>query len=1037
MHALSSTSVNHNPYEPVPLPSSAGGYKHVPIAILERLTQIKAIPYLNQIAGVSILILERVQKVKSNGDQCNLMIEKIDKILYSVVKMCFTNPDMLQEGLLESLAKLTETLQKVDAFMRTQQATNKFKRFLRHQEHSMQLEDCKNCLQQAIDTFALHVVASQSSPLAEIKAGSVEQHQEILSLLAEIPVDSISIADSNETHSLLSRITYSSSTLSLDLLPSPPQIFHGRDRELKDVVDILLQDSTRVALLGPGGIGKTSLARTTLHNEKIVAKFAYRYFVSCESAITPGDLKAAMALTFGLELSGDVSNTIVTFLLKRSSCLLILDNFETPWEPTQTRNQVEAFLALLADIQQVSLLITMRGLERPLNVRWTRPFFPPLQPLSDIAARSVFSDIADITDDPDMSELLSLTGNLPLVVTLIASEASVEGCAETLSRWTSEDTAMLSDGYTKESNLELSLRVSLSSPRMKAAPEALHLLSLLSVLPDGASDAVLIYGSSYFLQHKSTLLRTSLAYNGTDGRLKCLPPVREFVKKAHGPTAVMARTIRLYWNAPLQIWTEYKIPPGSMLTDFIREVGNITSLLEWEFRNTTASADLEDIANWIFRLNQFSGQVLAISNPLRDIFATIARQLNNSKLLGLVTKWRFEGDFGAPIVASEAPALISEALELFETTKDRGRFQNQVGMYYFRLSDYEKATLHWQAGEELASRANDQLGWHLSIFLLALCKNTTGNYEEALLLANEAQRIAGIAGSFRMEINAIEQQLSASIELGYFIRGLGLCENIKHLALAASLANTTDKLSLIDLEAELYLCQTKYPESKSLHNQIVQMSSVSKGEPFHANSLATILSIDIQLGVIDSESQVLEILNKSRNIFTSRGFYRGLPMCDRILADFLVSVGRKSDARELYQRCAHTPGASASIKAACFGALGDVRLGLGDMQSTTRWAVTFCAFAQGTGSRLWLSWAFRILADLFLAQAEPDTAYALFEVALDAFTRMDVHRGKAECFIGLADIFEGAGKTTEAKEMFNEVQKMFEKSGITGNKFEQ
>ena len=89
----------------------------------------------------------------------------------------------------------------------------------------------------------------------------------------------------------------------------------------------------------------------------------------------------------------------------------------------------------------------MRGAERPGNIRWTRPFLPPLIPISSDAARKIFYDISNpVDDEAQVTELLQLTDNLPLAVTLIASLASFEGCDLVFRRWKSESTAMLSDG---------------------------------------------------------------------------------------------------------------------------------------------------------------------------------------------------------------------------------------------------------------------------------------------------------------------------------------------------------------------------------------------------------------------------------------------------------------------------------------------------------------------------------------------------------------------------------------------------------------
>jgi GTPase SAR1 family protein len=59
----------------------------------------------------------------------------------------------------------------------------------------------------------------------------------------------------------------------LPLLPATPKIFNGWESELQVLVDSLLKDPAQVAILGPGGMGKTTLAVTALHNPKVVDKY--------------------------------------------------------------------------------------------------------------------------------------------------------------------------------------------------------------------------------------------------------------------------------------------------------------------------------------------------------------------------------------------------------------------------------------------------------------------------------------------------------------------------------------------------------------------------------------------------------------------------------------------------------------------------------------------------------------------------------------------------------------------------------------------
>ncbi|KAJ7931063.1 P-loop containing nucleoside triphosphate hydrolase protein [Mycena leptocephala] len=277
------------------------------------------------------------------------------------------------------------------------------------------------------------------------------------------------------------------SSYSLSLLPGEPKIFHGREAELDLVVKILAQPTSRIAILGGGGMGKTSLARAVLHHSNIVAGYQRRVCVATDSAMDRLELAALIGAWVGLKPGKDLTRPIVQYFSSGPSCLLILDNLETSWEPISSRAGVEEFLSLLSDIPHLALIITMRGAERPAKVRWTHPFLPPLNPLSSPAARQTFVDIADESHDcRDIDEILSFTDNMPLAVNLMAHLVDYEGCSNVLTRWKTEKTALLSNGYDRISSLDASIEISLSSPRI--SPGAKELLTLLSILPDGLSE---------------------------------------------------------------------------------------------------------------------------------------------------------------------------------------------------------------------------------------------------------------------------------------------------------------------------------------------------------------------------------------------------------------------------------------------------------------------------------------------------------------------------------------------------------------------
>jgi hypothetical protein len=141
------------------------------------------------------------------------------------------------------------------------------------------------------------------------------------------------------------------------LVPAPAQIFHGRESELKETVAALIQDMARVAIMGPGGMGKTALALAALHHEDVEQRYPHQHFISCESATGAVGLISTVGLYLGLEQSSQLSRAIVEYFQDLGPAILVLDNMETPWEPLSTRTKVEEFLSLLADVSHLALLV--------------------------------------------------------------------------------------------------------------------------------------------------------------------------------------------------------------------------------------------------------------------------------------------------------------------------------------------------------------------------------------------------------------------------------------------------------------------------------------------------------------------------------------------------------------------------------------------------------------------------------------------------------------------------------------------------------
>ncbi|EJD36529.1 hypothetical protein AURDEDRAFT_188367 [Auricularia subglabra TFB-10046 SS5] len=516
------------------------------------------------ISSLADLLITAARNVRVNTTAALTSAQHIQDLVAVVQSELEDNPDATWAHA-EPLVKVEQTLRDISSALEAQGKRSYLSQLL-HSERDREV--LKALAEKVTDAFAILMVHMRiestafATTLSARMESLVEKHAAHVQKLAAIENGPVARCPPVQEH------------------------YFGRSYETDSVVRIVCGDTAgRVAILGGPGMGKTTLAIAVLHNPLSLKRFgSRRFFVPCDSAESSS---TTIAATFGIPTSDPkVLRKRLQNLLGTQPSLLVLDNFEAVWETPGQRADAEDMLLFLDSVESLSLLVTLRGAERPEGVRWSRPFAASLAPLSDAAAQQVFLSIADIPED-SVGPLLAPLDGIPLAVVLMASLAQYESPRTLLSRWNELRTSMLVRGHAagRQSSLDVSIQLSVQSPRMTALPAAHTLLSVLALLPHGIVDTDLpLLNLDLSVRAMSVLSQNALAACGSDRRIRVLAPIRAFMVAYHPPTAAVMAPVYDHYFGLLPL-TRSSLRSTGSLSSVAPELGNIDSLALHALRN--------------------------------------------------------------------------------------------------------------------------------------------------------------------------------------------------------------------------------------------------------------------------------------------------------------------------------------------------------------------------------------------------------------------------------------------------------------------
>jgi predicted ATPase/DNA-binding winged helix-turn-helix (wHTH) protein len=531
----------------------------------------------------------------------------------------------------------------------------------------------------------------------------------------------------------------------------------GREDTVR-VLSAQLMTQRFVSIVGPGGMGKTTVAVSIAH--ALIDNFEGAVFFIDLGALTdPGLVPTAVASALGFMVQAkDPFLSLLAFLGERR-VLLVLDNCEhvidaaaalaepIVSEAPQAHILATSREALRVEGEHVHLLYPLDGPLEDVGLTAAEALtFPAVQLFMERAAASGYRSELSDADAPIVAGICRRLDGIALAIELAASRVSsngIRGTAELLDNrfkllWHGRRTA-LPRHQTLNAMLDWSYNLlrecdKLVLCRLSVFVGVFTLKAALSVAGTEASDAEVAEAAASLVA--KSLISTTTIGESTYYRLLDTTQAYAAAKLTErGEADNIARRHAIYYSNYLGHDEVIQSPFGEHdLSRYALHIGNVRAALEWSFSehgNIAVGVELASSATPLFvglslldECRSWCEQALA---ALDDAGRGTRREMILEEALALSSMFtKGNGD--------EVRAAIERGLALAETFEDRDhQLQLLAGLNIFltRIGDFRGSLAVAEQGIAVARAAKNRAGLVMADWMLGVSHHLVGNQAAA------------------------------------------------------------------------------------------------------------------------------------------------------------------------------------------------------------------------------------------------------------------------------------------------------------------